>query len=155
MNFHLKLFSKSACLCSILFTTGAIEPARAAAPDDPIGAALKHGWDQFTNFLGINNVPTANAIRPTVIPPKGGTKMDSTKFYRVDIRCSVNVDTSKLVNRGVTLNDETFVSHSLWFSSSGSNGNVPPSTAKLVNVFSFLKGCRPEFGWNWVWRVLR
>ncbi|MDB5616463.1 hypothetical protein [Tardiphaga sp.] len=122
----------------IIFHLSQVDHAAAAAPDD-FGTVIKQGWTDLMSLLGVNDVPVANAIRPSVNPPKGGRKMDSTKFYRVDVKCTVDVDTSKLINNGISINSDTFVAHSLWFSSAGVDGVVPPSSSKLINVFSFTK----------------
>ncbi len=96
-------------------------------------------WHGIEQVLGFHDTPAINDIKPKITSPGNAKKIDSTKFYLVEMNCSVSPDAAKLISQGLAIKEETFVSHAVWFSDSAGDGKVPTNPAKLVSAFSFEK----------------
>jgi hypothetical protein len=122
---------------AFLSLVGPIIPAAFAAKKSEQG--LRNFWRGVEQVFGFHDTPAIDDIKPKITSSSNAKKVDSTKFYLVEMNCSVSPDTAKLISQGLAIKDETFVSHALWFSDSAGDGKVPTNPAKLVSAFSFEK----------------
>lgn len=123
----------------IVILSAAIVPGVAAAEKnifEKFGDAVVSG---FNTLFGAHQTPATDKLKPRLTPPQTGVALDPVKFYRVDMNCSINANTAKLITEGLVVKQSTFVAHTLWFSPSAASGAIPTNPSKLVTVFSFQK----------------
>jgi hypothetical protein len=131
-------FSRTTCFAYLLSACLLI-PTTTKAASDPIGDAARAIGRGIERLFGVHDTPEINAIKPKITFPAGTGAVGHTRFYLVKMNCSAAPNTANLISEGLGIKQETFVAHSLWFSSSAGDASVPANPVKLVNAFSFAK----------------
>ena len=112
----------------------AINPAAAAAEEN----FLESAWRWIND--GLNGRPQgADRLGFEVKENRGGVRLIPRKYYIVDMKCRAKINSSAQISNQLFITKSSFVSHSVWFSTTGSDIAVPQSPTKLVNLLQFDK----------------
>jgi hypothetical protein len=95
-------------------------------------------WQWINNEL--NGRPQgADRLGFQVQENRSGARLNSRKYYIVDMKCRAKVDSSRQISDELFITRSSFVSHGVWFATTGNDTAVPQNPTKLVNLLLFDK----------------